>query len=109
MRKLTFTGSGFTLTSSKGPCDIIAGAFSCAAGNTAGVFTVSIIPTPQHFQSFLALEGSDIQQSIDGSFAYGSSNVFYAAAIPVGTVQQKVFIDTNATDTVEVSFLWQSI
>ena len=32
---------GFTLTSSKGPCDFIAGAFSCASGNTAGVFTVS--------------------------------------------------------------------
>lgn len=38
----TNAGSGFTLTSSKGPCDIIAGEFSCAVGNTAGVFTVSL-------------------------------------------------------------------
>ncbi|PMD61182.1 ribonuclease M, partial [Hyaloscypha bicolor E] len=73
------SGSGFTLTSSKGPCDIIAGAFSCAAGNTAGIFS-----------------------SIDGSLAYGASNTFYAAAIPAGSVQQKVFIATDATDTVEV-------
>jgi ribonuclease T2 len=39
---LGFIGDGFTLTTSKGPCDIIAGALSCATGNTAGVFTVII-------------------------------------------------------------------
>lgn len=33
-------GDGFTLTSSKGPCDIINGAFSCATANSAGIFTV---------------------------------------------------------------------
>ncbi|KAH7384954.1 ribonuclease T2-like protein [Cadophora sp. MPI-SDFR-AT-0126] len=76
-------GSGFTLTSSKGPCDIIAGAFSCAAGNTAGVFS-----------------------SINGSLAYANSIAFYAAAIPVGTVQQKVL---TAVDAVEVEFVWQII
>lgn len=36
-------GDGFTLTSSKGPCNIVAGVFSCAAGNTAGLFAVRII------------------------------------------------------------------
>ncbi|KAH6717095.1 ribonuclease Trv [Leptodontidium sp. MPI-SDFR-AT-0119] len=77
------SGSGFTLTSSKGPCDIIAGAFSCAAGNTAGVFT-----------------------SIDGSLAYADSTSFYAAAVPVGAVQQKVF---TTVDAVAVSFVWQII
>ncbi|KAK0102031.1 ribonuclease T2-like [Cadophora gregata f. sp. sojae] len=76
-------GSGFTLTSSKGPCDIIAGAFSCAAGNTAGVFT-----------------------SINGSLAYATSTSFYAAAVPVGAVQQKIFTAVNA---VEVEFVWQII
>lgn len=40
---LIFVGTEFTLTSSKGSCDIIAGAFSCAAGNRAGVFTVSFL------------------------------------------------------------------
>ncbi|KAH7312970.1 ribonuclease-like protein T2 [Rhexocercosporidium sp. MPI-PUGE-AT-0058] len=77
------SGTGFTLTSSKGPCDIIAGAFSCAAGNTAGVFS-----------------------SIDGSLAYADSSSFYAAAVPVGAVQQKVF---TAVNTVGVSFVWQSV
>jgi ribonuclease T2 len=52
---------------------------------------------------------TDIQQSIDGSLAYGASNTFYAAAIPAGSVQQKVFIATDATDTVEVDFVWQSV
>lgn len=83
----TYTASnvadGFTLTSSKGPCDFIAGAFSCATGNTAGVFT-----------------------SIDGSLAYTGSISFYAAAIPVGTVQQKVY---TAVNPVEVEFVWQII
>ncbi|KAG4438713.1 hypothetical protein IFR05_005793 [Cadophora sp. M221] len=77
------SGTGFTLTSSKGPCDIIAGAFSCAAGNTAGIFS-----------------------SIDGSLAYADSTSFYAAAVPVGAVQQKVF---TAVDAVAVSFVWQII
>jgi ribonuclease T2 len=52
---------------------------------------------------------TDIQQSIDGSLAYSTSNTFYAAAIPAGSVQQKLFIATDATDTVEVSFVWQSV
>lgn len=38
-------GDGFTLASSKGPCNINAGIFSCAAGNTAGRFTVSLAST----------------------------------------------------------------
>jgi len=38
----TASGDGFTLTSSKGPCDVIAGVFTCVAGNTAGVFSVSL-------------------------------------------------------------------
>jgi len=39
---MILSGDGFTLTSSKGPCTVLADAsFSCAAGNTAGtVFTV---------------------------------------------------------------------
>lgn len=52
---------------------------------------------------------TDIYQAIDSSLAYGTSNLFYAAAIPSGTVQQKVFVAANETETVEVSFVWQSL
>ncbi|KAH8588132.1 ribonuclease T2-like protein [Bisporella sp. PMI_857] len=76
------SGEGFTLTSSKGPCDIIAGEFSCATGNSAGVFT-----------------------SINGFLAYAGHSTFYAADVPSGTVQQKVFTTSN---TVEITFIWQS-
>ncbi|KAH8807834.1 ribonuclease Trv [Xylogone sp. PMI_703] len=79
----TTSGDGFTLKSSKGPCDIINDVFSCAAGNTAGVFS-----------------------QLDGLLAYGDSAEFFAAAVPTGIVQQKVSTTTNA---VEVSFAWQSL
>ncbi|RFU34240.1 hypothetical protein B7463_g2081, partial [Scytalidium lignicola] len=79
----TTSGDGFTLRSSKGPCDIINDAISCASGNTAGVFT-----------------------ELDGLLAYGSSSEFYAEAVPTGSVQQTVYTTTNA---VEVSFAWQSL
>ena len=36
----TTSGSGFTLKSSKGNCGIVSGAFSCASGVSATVFTV---------------------------------------------------------------------
>jgi ribonuclease T2 len=79
----TTSGDGFTLSSSKGPCDIIAGAFSCANGNTAGIFT-----------------------NVGGSLGYVGSPSFYAAAVPAGSVQQKVY---TAVMPVGVSFVWQSI
>jgi hypothetical protein len=63
----------------------------------------------QDFWSRFGNVETDIQQSIDGSLAYGASNTFYAAAIPAGSVQQKVFIATDATNTVEVDFVWQSV
>ncbi|CZT43533.1 related to ribonucleases [Rhynchosporium secalis] len=77
------SGAGFTLTSSKGPCDFLAGTFSCAAGNTAGVFT-----------------------NLDGSLAYLDSALFYAAAVPAGAVPQKVLTAANA---VPVGFVWQGV
>lgn len=95
------TGSGFTLTSSKGACDIIAGVFSCATGNTAGVFTVK---NPQSYK--LRSEQADTLQSIDGVLAYAESTAFYAAAVPIGSVQQKVL---TTVDAVAVSFVWQII
>jgi hypothetical protein len=63
----------------------------------------------QDFRSLFGNVETDIQQSVDGSLAYSTSSTFYAAAIPAGSVQQKVFIATDATDTVEVSFIWQSV
>ncbi|CAG8972130.1 hypothetical protein HYALB_00008135 [Hymenoscyphus albidus] len=82
------SGDGFTLTSSKGPCAMIANSFSCAVTNTAGeVFT-----------------------NLNGSLAYAASSTFYAAAIPTGSVQQKIYTQGNTTsNAVEVSFVWQGI
>ena len=57
---------------------------------------------------FWSIEEIDVKQSIDGSLAYLASSAFYAAAIPAGAVQQKVYIAADATNTVEVSFVWQS-
>lgn len=45
-------------------------------------------------------------QAKDGLLAYADSNKFYAAAIPVGAIQQQVLTTAAA---VEVTFLWQNI
>ncbi|KAG9231310.1 ribonuclease Trv [Amylocarpus encephaloides] len=78
-------GDGFTLTSSKGPCTVQGDdSFSCAAPNAAGT----------------------VFRALNGSLAYAGSSNFYAAAVPVGSVQQKVF---TRVDAVPVSFVWQSL
>ncbi|KAG9248957.1 ribonuclease-like protein T2 [Calycina marina] len=79
----TTSGSGFTLTSSKGQCGISSGTFVCASGTAATVFT-----------------------AVDGKLAYSEATTFYAAAAPVGTTQQTVYTTSNS---VAVTFGWQSV
>jgi ribonuclease T2 len=80
----TASGSGFTLTSSKGPCTILSdNSFNCASGNTAAVFT-----------------------AVNGLLAYAGSSAFYAAAVAAGSVQQKVYTTSAA---VGVTFQWGTI
>ncbi|KAF4635847.1 hypothetical protein G7Y89_g2229 [Cudoniella acicularis] len=77
----TASGSGFTLTSSKGSCGISGSIFSCGSGVTASVFT-----------------------AVNGYLSYGGSSTFYASAVPSGSTQQKVYTTSNS---VSVSFQWQ--
>jgi len=84
----TFTaassGAGFTLSSSKGKCAISAGALTCASSVSAATVFVSV----------------------DGRLAAEGEKGFYADAVPVGSVQQKVYTGSRA---VEVEFVWQGL
>ncbi|KAH8898934.1 ribonuclease T2 [Thozetella sp. PMI_491] len=79
----TASGSGFTLTSSKGNCGIVSGAFSCGSGVTATVFTAS-----------------------GGKLAYSGQTTFYATVVPTGSTQATVY---TASKTYSVSFQWQAV
>ncbi|PSS13085.1 hypothetical protein M430DRAFT_124994 [Amorphotheca resinae ATCC 22711] len=75
--------SGFTLKSSKGSCGISNSLFTCGSGVTPTVFTAS-----------------------NGYLQYSGSSAFYAAAVPSGSTQQKVY---TTSESVEISFQWQSV
>jgi ribonuclease T2 len=76
------SGSGFTLTTSKGPCAVVSGAFTCASGNKAEVFT-----------------------SEDGSLASGGSADFFADSVPSGTTQVAIKTASGAN---AVEIVWKS-
>ncbi|KAF2758254.1 ribonuclease M [Pseudovirgaria hyperparasitica] len=79
----TSSGSGFTLSSSKGPCAIQSGTLTCASGTTATVFT-----------------------SDNGKLASGGSSTFYADSVPSGSTQQKVYTSSHATS---LTITWQAV
>jgi ribonuclease T2 len=76
----TTSGTGFTLKSSKGYCAVgTDGAFGCSSSTTAQVFT-----------------------AVDGALAPG---VWYAASVPSGTTQVKVY-DSSTGGTTELVVGW---
>lgn len=77
------SGSGFTLTSSKGACAIVSGALSCASGNTATVFTSS---------------GSNL--------VYSGSSTFYTDSVPSGSTQATVY--TSSSHSTSFTIQWAS-
>ncbi|KAI4089345.1 MAG: hypothetical protein LQ344_005477 [Seirophora lacunosa] len=80
----TPSGSGFTLTSSKGKCAVANDILTCAATVTdAAVFGV-----------------------VDGKLAYNGQTSFYTEAVPTGTVQAPVAVAERAT-TLEVG--WRAL
>ncbi|TGJ87193.1 hypothetical protein E0Z10_g1606 [Xylaria hypoxylon] len=79
----TASGSGFTLSSSKGSCGVVSGAFTCASGVSATVFT-----------------------AVGGKLAYGGATTFYASVVPTGSTQATVY---TASNTYSVTFQWQAV
>lgn len=77
------TNTTLTLKSSKGACGVPNNIFTCSGTAPSSLFT-----------------------AVDGYLGYGGSNLFYAAAVPVGAVQQPVYTTTNETT---VQFLWQGL
>jgi ribonuclease T2 len=78
----TAAGDDFTLSSSKGDCGILDGAFACGSGVDKGVF---------------GAEG--------GQLLYGGSANFTADGIPAGTKQVAVYADDG--HTVVLDLQWQ--
>lgn len=78
----TASGSGFTLTSSKGKCGMVNNTLTCGTGvSTATVFANS-----------------------NGNLAYDYSSTFYTNSVPTGSTQATV--STN-TQTVSLSITWK--
>ncbi|KAI0184539.1 ribonuclease T2-like protein [Xylaria flabelliformis] len=78
----TPSGSGFTLTSSKGNCGVVSGSFTCASGVSATVFN-----------------------AVSGKLAYNGASTFYSNVVPTGSTQATVSTSSN---TYSVTFQWQS-
>jgi ribonuclease T2 len=84
----TFTaaasGSGFTLSTSKGKCGVVSGVFTCGSSvNSATVFSAD-----------------------SGNLAASGSAAFYADAVPSGSTQEKVYTASHATS---ITITWQSV
>ncbi|KAF2500074.1 ribonuclease M [Lophium mytilinum] len=78
------SGSGFTLTTSKGKCGIVSGAFTCGSSvSSATVFTAS-----------------------SGSLAASGSTTFYADAVASGSTQETVYTSSHSTS---LTITWQSV
>lgn len=80
----TSSGSGVTLSSSKGNCAIVSGVLSCA----------SSVSSPTVF----GVQG--------GMLAYGGSTTFYASSVPSGSTQAKVEV---AQDNASLQIVWQGM
>ncbi|KAI1178450.1 ribonuclease-like protein T2 [Nemania sp. FL0916] len=76
------SGSGFTLSSSKGTCGISGGAFTCGSGVSATVFTAK-----------------------SGNLAYNGATSFYASVVPTGSTQATVY---TSSKSYSVTFGWES-
>lgn len=76
------TFGGVTLTSSKGPCDVVNGVLSCAAGNSAGQFTQS-----------------------GTSIVYGGNAQWSAASVPAANVRGPVYPGTAQPVTFTLNFV----
>ena len=77
--------SGFTLTSSKGPCGIVSDELTCGSGVTSTVFESS--------------------KTSDNALSYNGSSDFYADAVPSGTTQETVSTVSEATTII---ITWKS-
>ncbi|KAF2738288.1 ribonuclease T2 [Polyplosphaeria fusca] len=83
----TFTaassGSGFSLTSSKGKCGVVSGVLTCGSGvTTATAFT-----------------------NVDGKLAAGSNAVWSADQVASGSTQEKVYAGSDHSS--KLSIVWQ--
>ncbi|KAK9420108.1 hypothetical protein SUNI508_06636 [Seiridium unicorne] len=80
----TASGTGFTLTSSKGNCGISTGVFSCSSSAASTEFTA---------------DGSDLQAS--------GSALFSTDSVPTGSTQATVY--TGSTHSVAMTIEWEKI
>jgi ribonuclease T2 len=76
------SGSGFTLTTSKGACEVSDGTLTCASGNSATIFN-----------------------AINGYLAYDDSIDFYTDAVPTGSTQATI---STSSGSVTVNFEWEA-
>jgi ribonuclease T2 len=81
----TSAGDGFSLSSSKGKCGVVTGAFTCGGSvTTATAFTNS-----------------------DGKLAAGGNAVWSADKVASGTTQEKVYAGADHATKLEI--VWQSV
>ncbi|KUI55412.1 Ribonuclease T2-like [Cytospora mali] len=78
----TSSGSGFTMTTSKGDCGVVDGAISCGDGVSSSTFSV-----------------------IDGLLAYNGQTTFYSSEVPSGSEQAEIY---TSDKSVSVTFEWSS-
>ncbi|QRV98191.1 ribonuclease T2 family [Ceratobasidium sp. AG-Ba] len=80
---ITTVSGGFTLTTSKGPCQVSGGTLSCGSSVPSGtVFT-----------------------SVGGKLAYSSSTAFTADSVPSGTTQVTVYTGSARTQDITLSIV----
>ncbi|QRW12786.1 ribonuclease T2 family [Ceratobasidium sp. AG-Ba] len=82
---ITTVSGGFTLTTSKGPCQVSGGTFSCG----------SSVPSGTVFTSYHRW----------GKLAYGGSTAFTADSVPSGTTQVTVYTGSARTQDITLSIV----
>lgn len=81
----TASGSGFTLTSSKGNCGIVSGQFECGSGVSLTTFGSS-----------------------NGLLSVSGSTAFFAASVASGQTQVAVFTTSSSAHSTAITISWSS-
>lgn len=101
---ITPSGSGFTLTTSKGPCSVVSGQFKCGSGITAAIF--GSVGSPYYYVCNSQTDRNK-KQTTSGSHllvTFSGSSVFSAASVPSGSTQVSIFTGSGNSQVISLVF-----
>jgi ribonuclease T2 len=105
---VTESGSGFTLTSSKGKCGILSEKLTCGSNVTASVFTLvsrALLGHTQVFRNDSVIRSLQTTSGSNRLLTYEGSTAFTADSTPRGSTQVALFTGSARAVDVTLAFV----